>query len=25
VRREPVSVTAPAPADDNLWAYFETR
>lgn len=23
--REPVSVTAPAPADDNLWAYFETR
>ena len=25
VRREPVSVTAPAPADDNLWAYFENR
>ena len=25
VRREPVSVTAPAPEDDNLWAYFETR
>ena len=23
VRREPVSVTAPVPAGDNLWAYFE--
>lgn len=23
VRREPVTVTAPVPADDNLWAYFE--
>lgn len=25
VRREPLSVTAPVPAGDNLWAYFETR
>ena len=25
VRHEPVAVTAPVPADDNLWAYFETR
>ena len=24
VRREPVAVTAPVPAGDNLWAYFET-
>ncbi len=24
VRREPVSVTAPVPAGDNLWDYFET-
>lgn len=24
VRREPVSVTAPVPAGDNLWACFET-
>ena len=23
VRREPLSVTAPVPAGDNLWAYFE--
>ncbi len=23
VRREPVSVTAPVPQDDNLWSYFE--
>ncbi|MDE5578818.1 MAG: RNA pseudouridine synthase [Alistipes sp.] len=23
VRREPVEVTAPVPAGDNLWAYFE--
>ena len=23
VRHEPVAVTAPVPADDNLWAYFE--
>ena len=25
VRHEPVAVTAPVPADDNLWAYFENR
>ena len=25
VRHEPVSVTAPVPAGDNLWAYFENR
>ena len=25
VRREPVSVTAPVPAGDNLWAWFENR
>ena len=25
VRHEPVGVTAPVPADDNLWAYFENR
>lgn len=25
VRREPLVVTAPVPADDNLWAYFEQR
>ncbi|MDE6070016.1 MAG: RNA pseudouridine synthase [Alistipes sp.] len=24
VRHEPVAVTAPVPAGDNLWAYFET-
>lgn len=23
VRKEPISVTAPVPAGDNLWAYFE--
>jgi len=23
VRREPLSVTAPVPAGDNLWTYFE--
>lgn len=25
VRREPLSVTAPVPAGDNLWAFFENR
>lgn len=25
VRREPVAVTAPVPAGDNLWAWFENR
>ena len=25
VRREPVSVTAPVPAGDNLWVWFENR
>ncbi len=25
VRREPLSVTAPVPAGDNLWTYFEHR
>lgn len=25
VRREPLSVTAPVPAGDNLWGYFENR
>ena len=23
VRREPLTVTAPVPADDNLWAFFD--
>lgn len=25
VRREPLSVEAPTPREDNLWSYFETR